>query len=752
VPVAYPGAQTAGDLNVVIVGWNDTAGRVSSVKDSSGNTYTLAIGPTQVSNTLSQSIYYAANIKANSSNTVTVTFSPAASYPDVRILEYSGIATANPIDVVAGSQESLNATSATGTVTTTSPLDLLVAGNTVSGYTQSPDPTFTQRLESQPDGNIAEDRVVTATGFVSASADLGGGGSWVMQLVAFRAAYQPGPDTTPPTVNITAPAAGKTLSGTTTVSVSASDTGTGVAGVQLQVDGMTLGTAVTTSPYTFTLNTAKFANGTHSLTAIAHDFANNSATTGPISVTFSNSSPGNPAQSGVWSGTFPLPIVSVNSILMPTGKILMYDGQSSFGCTAIAWDPIANTVDWAPVPSNIFCTGNEVMADGRVIIVGGHIASHAGLPNANIFDPSTETWTALPNMSYARWYPTATMNSDGTIIVTSGETNCEGCDAPVQEVYNSSTNSWSQLSGAPFTFPYYPAVYVLPTGSLLVAGTSENAIVSQLLNLNTLTWSSIGGSAVDGGSSVMYLPGKFLKTGKSIDPDLATVPSLASAYVLDTTVSSPSWGKNPIPAMHFARAFHNMTLLPDGTVLVTGGGTTTNPTGVSGAVLPAELWSPTAQSWTVLASMSAPRLYHSEALLLPDARVLISGGGRFNDDTESTDQFSVEFFAPPYLFNGPLPAIRPTISSAPSQLFYAQNFTVQTPNAAQIASVSLIRFGAVTHAFNAGQRFLPLAFSAGSGSLTVTAPANSDLAPAGYYMLFIVNTSGVPSVAAIVHF
>jgi hypothetical protein len=244
----------------------------------------------------------------------------------------------------------------------------------------------------------------------------------------------------------------------------------------------------------------------------------------------------------------------------------------------------------------------------------------------------------------------------------------------------------------------------------------------------------------------MYLPGKVLKTGKSIDPDLATVPSVATAYVLDMTQSSPSWVH--VASMNFSRTYHNMTLLPDGTVLVTGGGTTTNATSVSSAVLPAELWSPTTQSWTVLASMNVPRLYHSEALLLPDGRVLISGGGRFNNDTESTDQFNAEFFAPPYLFKGS----RPTITSAPSQLSYGQNFTVQTPEAAQIASVSLIRFGAVTHAFNAGQRFIPLTFSAGSASLNVTAPVNSNLAPAGYYLLFIVNSTGVPSVAAIVHF
>jgi Galactose oxidase-like, Early set domain len=190
------------------------------------------------------------------------------------------------------------------------------------------------------------------------------------------------------------------------------------------------------------------------------------------------------------------------------------------------------------------------------------------------------------------------------------------------------------------------------------------------------------------------------------------------------------------------------TLLPDGNVLVTGGGTTTGATDTTHAVLPAELWSPITEAWTTLASMSAPRLYHSEALLLPDGRVLVSGGGRFNDDTEPTDQFSAEFYSPPYLFKGP----RPVISSAPSQLSYGQNFTVQTPDAARIGQVSLIRFGSVTHAINMSQRFVPLAFSISSGSLTITAPANANLAPPGNYMLFLVDTNGIPSVATVVHF
>jgi hypothetical protein len=109
---------------------------------------------------------------------------------------------------------------------------------------------------------------------------------------------------------------------------------------------------------------------------------------------------------------------------------------------------------------------------------------------------------------------------------------------------------------------------------------------------------------------------------------------------------------------------------------------------------------------------------------------------------------SAQFFSPPYLFQGP----RPTITSAPSQLFYGQNFTVQTPDALSIGMVSLIRFGAVTHGFNTGQHFIPLSFSIGNGSLTVTAPANANFAPPGNYMLFLMGKNNVPSFAAIVHF
>jgi hypothetical protein len=195
VTVPYSSAQTAGDLNVVVVGWNDSVKQVSSLSDSMGNVYQLAVGPT-VTGGLSQSIYYAKNIAAANAaaNVVTVTFSGLASYPDIRILEYSGIDTVNPVDTFAGAIGN-GATSTNVTLQTTVPADLLVAANTVQS-TSSSGSGFTLRLLTNPDGDIAEDKTATTAGTYSASAPLTSTSGWVIQAVAFRAAVSSPPAVT----------------------------------------------------------------------------------------------------------------------------------------------------------------------------------------------------------------------------------------------------------------------------------------------------------------------------------------------------------------------------------------------------------------------------------------------------------------------------------------------------------------------------------------------------------------------------
>ncbi len=192
--------------------------------------------------------------------------------------------------------------------------------------------------------------------------------------------------------------------------------------------------------------------------------------------------------------------------------------------------------------------------------------------------------------------------------------------------------------------------------------------------------------------------------------------------------------------MAFARAHHNLTLLPDGTVLATGGGGTTAPGDLAGAVYETELWSPVTESWTTMAPMQVPRLYHSTALLLPDGRVLVAGG------TRPIKQLSAEIYSPPYLFRGP----RPRTTSLPSVVQYGATFFVETPDASSIASVTLVRPGVVTHTVDMNQRYLSLTFQHAGSGLDVQAPASPNLAPPGYYMLFVVDTNGVPSIAPFV--
>ena len=189
--------------------------------------------------------------------------------------------------------------------------------------------------------------------------------------------------------------------------------------------------------------------------------------------------------------------------------------------------------------------------------------------------------------------------------------------------------------------------------------------------------------------------------------------------------------------MAIARRQINAVLLPDGKVLVTGGSSGAGFNNASTPVFPAEMWDPVTEAWTTMASAQVPRLYHSAALLLPDGRVLTTGGNGYPD---------TEVFSPPYLFKG----ARPTISTAPSSVAYGQSFFVGTPDAADVTSVTLIRLGSVTHAFNQNQRINRLSFTQTTGGLNVEEPANANLAPPGHYMLFIVNSYGVPSVASFV--
>jgi hypothetical protein len=219
-------------------------------------------------------------------------------------------------------------------------------------------------------------------------------------------------------------------------------------------------------------------------------------------------------------------------------------------------------------------------------------------------------------------------------------------------------------------------------------------------------------------------------------------PATATTELIDLSAATPTWQWGP--SMSQARIEMNAVILPSGKVLALGGSASDEK--ASTASYNADLYDPTTNTFSSAGKNAYPRLYHSVAMLLPDATVWLAGSNPGN-----TYEKRMEVYQPAYLFDssGNL-AVRPTITSAPSFVKYSQAFTVETPDAADIASAVFIRPGAVTHAFDMDERLVGLAYTTGSGTLLVTAPPNSNLAPPGYYMLFLLNSSGVPSVATFI--
>ncbi len=542
---------------------------------------------------------------------------------------------------------------------------------------------------------------------------------------------------TPPTVSIASPLQFASVTGTTTITANVTNTGSTITGVQFLLDQSNLGSQVTTAPYSFAWNTTTATAGNHTLAAIAYNSAGFSTTSNAITVTVDNS--GNAAAVGSWSQPVDIPAVAVNLVLLKNGKVLFYQD----GSTPTVWDYLNNVFTNIPAPTDLFCSGQTALADGRILIVGGYgeSASKMGIANAEIFDPSNNTFTVVPKMAYPRWYPTATTLSDGRVLVLGGWKTTEHTNAGIPEVYDPASNTWTQLTNANNPFETYPFIYQLSDGRIIHVNGSEYATVTDILDLNTQTWSNVDTNITEGGSSVMYLQDKIMKAGSAADSQM-TGASANTTFVLDMTQPSPKWQQTA--SMQYARSFLNLTELPDGTVLATGGESDKNGGDVSKAVYAAELWSPATKTWTTMSSMHTPREYHGTAILLPDGRVMESGMGA--DFGNVPDQLTAEFFSPPYLFKGP----RPTITQAPSQVGYGQNFFVATPDGASIQSAVLIRTGSVTHFVNMNARFVPVTFTQTTGGLTITAPTSHFVAPPGHYMLFLVNSNGVPSIAPIV--
>ena len=438
---------------------------------------------------------------------------------------------------------------------------------------------------------------------------------------------------------------------------------------------------------------------------------------------------------GKWDALVSWDIVPLHLSLLPTGKLLAW-GKYEAGTTAMAnprlWNPAAGQPSTAlplPTPDMLFCSGHALMADGRLMVSGGHFRDDRGLRATNIFDPITETWaTGLPKMALGRWYPTVTTLADGRLVTVAGRDSASNV-VLVPEIWEA--GKWVRLPGASLRLPYYPYLFLGPSGKVFMAG---ERVQARWLDVDAVTtngrgkWSTT--SALkhlwpynrDYGTAVMYETGKVLIVGGGGDLSRSTTDAkfatpTATAETIDLNLTGPAW-KSTDP-MRFARRHLNATILPDGQVLVTGGTSAGGFNTLSGAVRAAEAWSPQSGRWTQLAANAVDRVYHSVSLLLPDATVLHGASGDASDPSGQPypARRSHEVFRPPYLFIG----VRPTITSlSKTTVGYGETFTVSTAFAAQITRVRWIRLGSVTHAFDANQRANTLTFSRGSGLVRVT--------------------------------
>jgi hypothetical protein len=459
-----------------------------------------------------------------------------------------------------------------------------------------------------------------------------------------------------------------------------------------------------------------------------------------------------PKVEGRWSSVEPLPTVPIHAVALPTGGVLFWSrfiedsdvggsgeatppGQSN----TFVFDPISGfskTVESAPVDP--FCSGQAFLPDGRVFVNGGHIRNYVGQRSTQIFDPASNRWERKADMSYGRWYPSTITLPNGDIFTMSGANTSENDFVYTPEVWSSRTNSWKKLpelrdcGGGSCTL-LYPWLHVSPNGQIFVSGANQ---ATGYINPENAKWTTVGDTHAGFrgaymGTSVMYEPGKVLLT--------AGLPATAASETIDLNGNKQWTNVNP---MFTARREPTATILADGTVFITGGNESSNNLDAS-AAFGSEIWDPSTKAWTKADHSRIPRLYHSSSVLLADGRVMSMGSG-FGAGVIPHKNY--QLYSPPYLFKGD----RPQINSAPSKIGFNQTFKVTSESASAIAKVHLIRLSADTHAFNFAQSFSSLSFTKSGNELSITSPANGNLSAPGPYMLFLINGSGVPSIASMV--
>jgi len=449
------------------------------------------------------------------------------------------------------------------------------------------------------------------------------------------------------------------------------------------------------------------------------------------------------AQKGYWE-LLPCeaPVLAVHAALLHTGKVLFFAGSGNdelytTGLRSAVYDYDNGTFATPATPADVFCAGQTFLRDGRLLVAGGteRYDPFVGLRTALLFDPASEQWTFVQPMKWGRWYPTVLTLGDGRALATSGGGNSEN------ELYSQPTG-W-QVASPQFGWPLYPHLHLLADGRVFHSGMrfGGSNVQPGFLDPATGAYTALPAAAIpasfnfakrDQGATVLLPPAQDQRVMVMGGGD----PSINDAHIIDTDQANPAYVA--APSMLRPRIHVNAVILPDRTVVATGGSAMSE--NAATASLEAEIFNPATNTWTTGAAARVPRMYHSVALLLPDGRVLTAGSNPRRRD----DELRLELYHPPYLFRGP----RPCIDHAPAEVHLGQSFRIHTANAADIKWISLVRPMATTHSYDSEQRLVDIPFSRhGLCRLTARMPGSEHLVPPGYYMLFLVNAKGVPSIA-----
>ena len=450
-----------------------------------------------------------------------------------------------------------------------------------------------------------------------------------------------------------------------------------------------------------------------------------------------------PGVVGQWGALQQYPVVPVSMGVTPAGKIVAWDQANqapNFGPVpnngpAMILDPETGAITRSAnvAPRQTFCSLITSLPDGRIAIIGGGVNAGTGaVPDVQIFDGDSKTFSVAGQMANKRWYGGGTIDNQGNPIVAGGSS--KGIER-VDQLTGQST-----VLNTTFAANWYADLIRTPTGSFLIEDVGDNAVQGPGRYL-------LSGSTLSTVSDTTLLKARLRGVRTLIGPHTMFYNgggTSKESIVIDASGTTPTYTQ--VAPSRFPHMTGQALTLPTGDVLAIGGNSSGgNTKGVP--VMTPEIYSTATNTWTSMADTARRRSYHSVGALLPDGRVW-SAGSSFEEIQEPNGQF----FSPPYLFRkdgSGQPATRPSATDAPSSVAAGQGFSIATGNPANIAHASFIRLAATSHQVNAGQAFVKLPVTAASGRVEMTAPT-VDQAPPGHYMVFLVDKQGVPSIAPVV--